>query len=188
MINQEIGWTNVPISRNYDGDSLMGAFVNDAIYGLLNTDATADNDVDIVFNNPGGLRADVACATYPCKLTYGMLYNVLPFGNQTVTGTMTGAQILELLQQSASLNKGALQVSGIEYDFYNYRVDLDATSATNYKAWSWGAFDACVIDKADKSCDPLDLTKTYKIATNEFLAPAGQDNFYAFKYVKNIAY
>ncbi len=40
LINQEIGWTNVPIARNYDGDSLMGTFVNDAIYSDLNTDAT----------------------------------------------------------------------------------------------------------------------------------------------------
>ena len=37
----------------------MGAFVNDAIYNDLNTDATADNDVDMVFNNAGGLRADI---------------------------------------------------------------------------------------------------------------------------------
>jgi 2',3'-cyclic-nucleotide 2'-phosphodiesterase (5'-nucleotidase family) len=189
LINQEIGWTNVPIKRNYDGDSLMGAFVNDAIYGELNTDANTTNDVDIVFNNAGGLRSDIACSAYPCKLTYGMLFSVLPFGNQTVVGTMTGAQILELLNQSASLNKGALQVSGIKYHFYNYRADLDpAPDVANYKAWSWGAFDACVIDKTDASCDPLDLAKTYKIATNEFLAPAGQDNFYAFKYAKDITY
>ncbi len=191
LINQEIGWTNVPITRNYDGDALMGAFVNDAIYGDLNTDATATNDVDVVFNNPGGLRADISCAAYPCKLTYGMLFSVLPFGNATAVGTMTGAQIMELLNQSASLNKGALQVAGIRYKFYNYRVDLDpdpAPEKVNYKAWSWGAYDACVINKTTKACDPLDLTKTYKIATNEFLAPAGQDNFYAFKYVKNITY
>jgi len=185
LINQEIGWTNVPITRYYEGDSLMGYFVNDAIYNDLNTDATPDNDVDMVFNNPGGLRADISCAAYPCKLTYGMLFSVLPFGNQTVVGTMTGAQILELLNQSASLNKGAIQVAGIRYKFYNYRTWL--TSST-FKAWSWGAFDACVINKVSGDCDPLDLKKTYKIATNEFLAPAGQDNFYAFKYVKNISY
>ena len=40
-----------------------------------------------------------------------------------------------------------------------------------------------MIDKTTAVCEPLDLTRTYRIATNEFLAPAGQDNFYAFKYV-----
>jgi 2',3'-cyclic-nucleotide 2'-phosphodiesterase (5'-nucleotidase family) len=189
LINQEIGYTNVPIARNYDGDSLMGYFVNDAIYNDLNTDSKPENDVDMVFNNPGGLRSDVSCAAYPCKLTYGMMYNILPFGNQTVVGNMTGAQIMELLGQAASLNKGAIQPAGLRYKFYNYRVDLDPSpTATNYKAWSWGAFDACVVNKATGGCDPLDLTKTYRIATNEFLAPAGQDNFYAFKYVTNISY
>ena len=42
-----------------------------------------------------------------------MLFSVLPFGNATIVGDMTGAQILELLNQSATLFKGALQVSGI---------------------------------------------------------------------------
>jgi 5'-nucleotidase / UDP-sugar diphosphatase len=188
LINQEIGWTNVPIIRNYDGDSLMGYFVNDAIYSQVNTDAVAENDVDMVFNNPGGLRADISCAAYPCKLTYGMMFNILPFGNATAIGTMTGEQIMELLNQSASLSKGAIQPAGLRFSFYNYRVDTDPTPAVSWKAWSWGAFDACVINKTSKACEPLDLKKTYKVATNEFLAPAGQDNFYAFKYMQNISY
>lgn len=189
LINQEIGWTNVPIVRNYDGDSLMGYFVNDAIYNDLNNDGFAENDVDMVFNNSGGLRTDIVCASYPCLLTYGMLFNVLPFGNQTVVGDMTGAQIMELLNQAASLNKGAIQPAGMRYSFYNYRVDLDPSPTTaNWKAWSWGAFDPCVVDKATGECEPLDLTRTYRVATNEFLAPAGQDNFYAFKYLTNITY
>ena len=105
-------------SRNYNGDSLMGYFVNDAIYNDLNTDAHRGNDVDMVFNNPGGLRADITCAVYPCMLTYGMMFNVLPFGNQTVVGDMTGVQILELLNQSAALIKGAIQLAGMRYKFY----------------------------------------------------------------------
>ena len=53
-----------------------------------------------------------------------MLFSVLPFGNQTVVGDMTGAQIVELLNQSAHrCIKGALQVAGIRYKFYHYRVD-----------------------------------------------------------------
>ena len=63
-----------------------------------------------------------------------------------------------------------------------------APDKANYKAWSWGAFDACVINKTSGVCEPLDLNKTYRVATNEFLAPAGQDNFYAFKYMTNITY
>ncbi len=177
--------------RNYNGDSLMGSFVNDAVYNDLNTDIDPANDVDIVFNNPGGLRADISCAVYPCVLTYGMMYSVLPFGNQTVVGEITGAQILELLNQSALLTKGAIQVAGMRYSFYNYKkVDPLAPPADppTKRTYAWGAFDACVINKTTSVCEALDLNRTYRIATNEFLAPAGQDNFYAFKYVKNIEY
>ena len=182
LVNQEIGWTKVPIVRNYNGDSLMGAFVNDAIYKDLNTDATSTNDVDMVFNNPGGLRADIACDSPPCKLTYGTMFSVLPFGNQTVVGNMTGFQIMELLNQSAALNKGAIQVAGIRYKFFNYKKGDPLVS------YAWGAFDACVINKTTSACDPLDLKKTYRVATNEFLAPAGQDTFLAFKGMANISY
>lgn len=182
MIGEEIGWTNVPLIRDYNGDNLMGSFINDAIYNDLNTDGIAANDVDMVFNNAGGLRADIACAAPPCLLTYGSLFSVLPFGNATAIGNMTGAQIMELLNQSALLTKGSIQVAGIRFKFFNY---MGGTPARTY---AWGAFDVCVLDKSDGQCDPLDMAKTYKVATNEFLAPAGQDGFVPFKYMTNITY
>ena len=48
-----------PNRTHYDGDIVMGTFINDAIYNDLNTDGVATNDVDMVFNNAGGLRADM---------------------------------------------------------------------------------------------------------------------------------
>jgi len=189
LINQEIGYTNVNIARNYNGDSLMGAFIQDALYYDLNEgDADPGNDVDIVFNNPGGLRADIGTAGSPMDniITYGELFSVLPFGNQTVVGEMAGAQILDLLNQSASLFKGAIQVAGIKFKFYHYNVAGVVTDYAN--VWAWGAYDAQVWDKATSQWLPLDLNKTYRIATNEFLAPAGQDGFVQFKYVTNISY
>ena len=183
-INRVVGYTSVDITRNYNGDSLMGAFVNDAIYNDLNTDATADNDVDMVFNNPGGLRADiVAGGQTPFTLTHGILYSVLPFGNATVVGDMTGDKVLDLLNQSATLFKGALQVSGIRYDFYRYSDALPGP-----QPWAWGAFNVEVQNRSTGMWEPLQLDHTYRIATNEFLAPAGQDGFSAFKYVTNISY
>ena len=90
-----------------------GRFVNDAIYGELNTDADADERRRHRVQQPGRPPGRHQPAPrIPCVLTYGALFSVLPFGNQTVTGTMTGAQIMELLNQAASLNKGAIQVSG----------------------------------------------------------------------------
>ena len=183
LINTEIGWTNVPITRNYDGDSLMGYFVNDAIYNDLNTDGTTANDVDMVFNNAGGLRSDIVCASYPCMINYGMTFNVLPFGNQTIVGDMSGAKILELLHQSATLFKGAIQPSGIRYSFFRYSDALPGP-----QPYGWGAYDIEVYNKATSTWEPLDLTKIYRVGTNEFLAPAGQDGFTPFKYMTSISY
>jgi 5'-nucleotidase/UDP-sugar diphosphatase len=185
-ISRVVGYTNVDIVRNYNGDSLMGKFVNDAVYNDLNTDAEPLNDADIVFNNAGGLRADIIIppdATLPYTLTHGILYSVLPFGNQTVVGDMTGTQILELLNQSATLFKGALQVGGARYSFYRYADALPGGAP-----WAWGAFDVEVLNPDTGFYEPLDLDRTYRVATNEFLAPAGQDGFVPFKYMTNISY
>ncbi len=187
--NRIVGYTAVTITRNYNGDSLMGAFVNDAIYNDLNDDSEPANDVDMVFNNAGGLRADIipqnlsGTVILPYTLTHGMLYSVLPFGNQTIVGDMTGAQIVELLNQSATLFKGALQVAGVRYSFYRYSDALPGP-----QPWAWGAYDIEVYDREAEEWGALVMTETYRIATNEFLAPAGQDGYSPFKYVTNISY
>ncbi len=96
---------------------------------------------------------------------------------------MTGAQILEVLHQSATLGKGAIQPSGLRYSFFKYQDALPGP-----QPWAWGAFGYCVVNKTTKVCEPLDMAKTYKVGTNEFLAPAGGDNYAGFKYMKNISY
>ena len=49
--------------------------------------------------NPGGIRADIAYATYPHDITYGDFFTVQPFDNKLVTMTLTGSQIYALLEQ-----------------------------------------------------------------------------------------
>ena len=118
-------------------------------------------------------------------LNYGQMFQILPFGNATIVGDMTGARILELINQSATLFKGAIQPAGMEYKFYRYQ---DGLSAPAVNPWAWGGFDVCVKNRTTGECDPLDLQKTYRVGTNEFLAPAGQDGYTPFKYMTNISY
>ena len=176
---------------------MMGTFIDDAIYNYLNTDDKAENDIDLFFNNAGGIRTDwcyvggvwvntgcVAGIHDPALLTYGNMFTVLPFGNATVVGDMTGAQILEVLNYGPNV-AGVIQPAGLKYKYYSYR---DAKPGP--QPYAWGAFDYCVVDKTSptKECKSLDMTKTYKVGTNEFLAPAGGDGYSAFKYMKNITY
>ena len=155
---------------------MMGDFVDDAIYNQLNNDVEPLNDVDMFFNNPGGIRTDwcdkedpanpgqyiwssdelLDCqpglwAHDPLLLEYQHMYTILPFGNATIVGEMTGAQILELLNQSATLFKGAIQPSGIRYSFYRYSDALPGP-----QPYAWGAYDACVVNKTSGVCEPLD--------------------------------
>jgi len=207
LINTPVGYAQTDLLRNYHGDSTMGDFVDDAIYGWLNSDGDAENDVDMFFNNAGGIRTDwcdvedpANPGTYiwssvaadcsegiwahgPMLLTYGQMFQILPFGNATAVGTMTGAEIYDLLNQSATLFKGAIQPSGIRYKFFRYSDALPGP-----QPFAWGAYDVEVYDKASDTWAPLDASKTYKVGTNEFLAPAGQDGYTPFKYMKDITY
>ncbi|MBN2113339.1 MAG: 5'-nucleotidase C-terminal domain-containing protein [Acidimicrobiia bacterium] len=204
LINEPVGYVQTDLLRDYNGNSMMADFVDDAVYGALNGDADPLNDADMVFQNSGGIRTDWCdkwdgaawvwstssgdCepgvwAHDPMLLTYGQMYQILPFGNATAIGDMTGAQIYDLLNQSATLFKGTIQPAGIRYKFFRYSDALPGP-----QPYAWGAYDVEVWDKATAAWLPLDMDKTYRVATNEFLAPAGQDGFVPFKYMTNITY
>jgi 2',3'-cyclic-nucleotide 2'-phosphodiesterase (5'-nucleotidase family) len=175
---------------------MMGAFIDDAIYNYLNSDGATGNDVDIFFNNAGGLRTDwcysggvwvnSGCVSGPHAaglLTYGNMFTILPFGNATVVGQMTGARILEVLNYGPNVSNGVIQPAGLKYTYFSYK---DANPGP--QPYAWGAFDVTVYNKNTHAWEALDLKKTYNVGTNEFLAPAGGDGFNAFKYMTNISY
>jgi len=195
LVNTPIGYSAVDLPRSNTSDNMMGTFIDDAIYNYLNTDSKPENDVDLFFNNAGGIRADwcyngaawvnIGCVggTHaPALLTYGNMFTVLPFGNATVVGKMTGAQILEVINYGPNV-AGVIQPAGLKYKYFSYK---DANPGP--QPYAWGAFDVCVVNKTTHACDPLDLKKTYSVGTNEFLAPAGGDGYNGFKYMTNITY
>jgi len=47
--------------------------------------------------NPGGIRSDLTHVDG--KVTYGQAFTVQPFGNNLVTLSLTGGQIIDLLEQ-----------------------------------------------------------------------------------------
>jgi 2',3'-cyclic-nucleotide 2'-phosphodiesterase (5'-nucleotidase family) len=202
LINQPIGYSAVDLPRlGGTGDNMMGTFVDDAIYNALNNDGEPANDVDLFFNNAGGIRTDwcwdgtdwintgcVAGTHAPGLLTYGDMFTILPFGNATVVGDMTGAQILMVLNQAPLVSNGVIQPAGLKYKYYRYADMLPPATTTTPYPWAWGAFDYCVVNRATQVCEPLDMNKTYRVGTNEFLAPAGGDGYGGFKYMTNISY
>jgi 2',3'-cyclic-nucleotide 2'-phosphodiesterase (5'-nucleotidase family) len=197
LVNQEIGYSAVDLARNGGTtDNMMATFIDDAIYNYLNTDGDPNNDVDVFLNNAGGIRTDwcwdgadwintgcVDTVHAPGLLTYGDMFTILPFGNATVVGKMTGAQILEVLNKAPQVSNGVIQPAGLKYKYFKY---VDASPGP--QPFAWGAFDYCIVNKVTQACESIDMNKTYSVGTNEFLAPAGGDGYGGFKYMTDITY
>jgi uncharacterized repeat protein (TIGR01451 family) len=196
LINQPVGYTQVDLPRSGGTvDNMMGTFVDDAIYNYLNTDSNSANDIDLFFNNAGGIRTDwcydgttwvntgcVSGTHAPALLTYGNMFTILPFGNATVVGDMTGAQILDVVNYGP-LVSGVIQPAGLKYTYYGY-----TDTNPGPQPYAWGAYSITVKNRTTGMWEPLVITKTYRVGTNEFLAPGGGDGYGGFKYMTNISY
>jgi 2',3'-cyclic-nucleotide 2'-phosphodiesterase (5'-nucleotidase family) len=170
IVNQPVGYTNIDLVRDYNNESNMGDIVTDSMRWSadLYDDGELNESVDIAFTNPGGLRANILIpegASLPYEVTWGNTFDVLPFGNTLFLMDLTGAQIQDLLDQSALLYKGILQTSGASHYWYNDTGGDDATA--------WGAYGINV------GGEPLVRDEMYRVATNNFLA-GGQDGWTTF--------
>ncbi|HSL43112.1 MAG TPA: 5'-nucleotidase C-terminal domain-containing protein [Anaerolineales bacterium] len=201
QVNAPVGYSAVDLPRlGRVVDNMMSTFIDDAIYNYLNTDDEPSNDVDLFINNGGGIRTDwcwngsdwvttssicVPGLHAPGLLTYGDMFTVLPFGNATIVGKMTGAQILEVLNHGPEIPYIA-QPAGLKYKYFKYTDTLPPGNSTNPYLWAWGAFDVTVYNKDSGVYEPLDLNRVYSVGTNEFLAPGGGDGYNAFKYMTEV--
>jgi 2',3'-cyclic-nucleotide 2'-phosphodiesterase (5'-nucleotidase family) len=137
-----IGMAGVALHRR-PPETTIGDFICDAM--------RADAKVDFAFQNPGGMRADMAQG----PITRGEVYAVMPFDNTIVTLSLTGAQVKQALEQSLRGNR-VTQVSGLKYV-------LEPTNTGH-----WGLKSVTLADGS-----PLDETKQYTVAVNNFMASGG---------------
>jgi len=101
------------------GESNLGNLVCDLARELTGS--------QVALFNAGGFRASIGAGEVRIK----DVYQAFPFGNELVTGTLTGAQILAALDRSASLDPadnpgGFLQVSGLRYAIRDGRAEAVA--------------------------------------------------------------
>jgi 5'-nucleotidase len=90
-----------PFPAKYRDESALGNLVA----GLL---LRVDPAMDVAITNGGGLRADLAAG----PLTYGSLYDALPFENRLARLTMTGKMLRDALQRNLTSKSGILSVAG----------------------------------------------------------------------------
>lgn len=84
--------------QNSDGESPLGQIIADA-----HLEATAGEGAEVAFMNPGGVRVPVDFKGAGA-VSYSALYAVQPFANHLVTMTLSGEQILRLLEQQWSIS------------------------------------------------------------------------------------
>ena len=150
--NRVVGRIGEPISplRDANGESELGRLIADA-----QLDATRDVGAVIAFMNPGGVRAPLPYKAGG-EITFGELFAVHPFGNTLVTLTLTGAQILQILEEQWQRERARpLHVSkGFSYE------------------WNVNAQPGARVVPGSVRLDgqPLDPAARYRVTVNNFLA------------------
>ena len=133
---------------------------------LAATKAPDKGGAQLALMNPGGVRTDLVYAQSGNEgngvVTYGEAFAVQPFNNNVATITLTGQQILTVLQQQYSgKNEKApklLQPS----EGFTYTVDNAKTGA-----------DKIVADSIKLNGTALDMAASYRVTVNIFLADGG---------------
>jgi 5'-nucleotidase len=150
-----------------NSESTLGNLIADA-------QLAAWPDADVAFMNPGGIRADINCASTGASdpagnINFAETFTAQPFSNTVNAVQLSGKGIHDALEQQWRLNKEGgmeflqLSVAGLTYSF-----DPNAPLGARV--------DAATIKVGGV---PLDLAATYDVVANSFLVDGG-DSFPAF--------
>jgi len=110
---------------------------------------------DVAITNGGGIRASIKAG----DITMEEIITVLPFGNYVIVKEYKGAQVLGALEHG-TVNYPELAGSFAQVAGLTYTLDLNEEAGKRVK-------DVKINGAA------LDLEKTYKVATNDFMAVGG---------------
>lgn len=171
LMNTPVGTTTVDLLIDVGGqkicragECLLGNLVADAMLWQVNS-IDPNDQYQIAVQNGGGLRAPITADS----VTVGEVMEVLPFGNSIATFSITGARLVEALENGVGNYPGQgrfPQVSGMRYTWSpslpagSRIVKVEVLSGTEYVR--------------------LDPKATYKVVTNDFMRRGG-DGYTAFR-------
>lgn len=170
-------------------ESNVGSFMADAMRWKTGT--------DVAFVNGGSIRGD---RVYPAgDVSFKMLYTIMPFVNYLNRLEMTGAQLKEFLENSASCmivegdgydasTRGATggfeQVSGLRVTF-DRKAPPALIDNSGALVRPGSRVTKVELAKADGTYEPLDPAKTYSVTLYKWTADGG-DKFYSVKGIKSV--
>ena len=161
-ITADISLDGSEVGRGGSGESAMGDVIADARLAA----SPPSQLPTIAFVNAGGIRSflhysAVGGTKAPGDVTYGETYNVEPFGDLLYTETLTGEQIITLLDEQ-----------------WIGKKDIEPISASHGFAFTWDASkpdgSSKLVPGSVKINDaPLDPAARYRVTVDAFLADGG---------------
>jgi 2',3'-cyclic-nucleotide 2'-phosphodiesterase (5'-nucleotidase family) len=155
-----------------DGEfnTAIGNMMADAVYEQSNPvfNKRTGEDIDFVLLNHGGIRAIISKG----DVTTRTAYEVMPFENSTVVTTLKGAQVKELIDYLIKAKRA--------HPISKLNIVMDANGS---------------LKSATLRGEPLDFSKTYHVATNDYLFNGGDrmdffktnDSLYVLDYkIRNV--
>ncbi len=188
LINEVVATTKVDLTTmdanatGTDGKPIRAIGIEETNLGDFCADAYRIlSGADIGFINGGGIRSDIAAGS----ITYGNIISVHPFGNEICVVEVTGQQILDALEFGASKlpdeNGAFLQVSGLTYTI---NMAVPSTVRTDADSMFTGVSGDYRVQDVKVGGDPLDLAKTYTVASHNYMLKDCGDGFSMFKDAK----
>ncbi len=148
------------------GDSPAGRLVADA--QLAATRGAAEGGAQIALMNPGGVRAELRPRNAEGVVSYGDAFAMQPFGNSLVTMSLSGAQLLAVLEQQwAGVNRDRARILQPSAGF-QYRWEARAPAGARVVPGSLRLHG-----------EPIEPARNYRVTVNSFLAEGG-DGFSLF--------
>lgn len=138
---------------------------------------------DIGWVNGGGVRDSIAAG----DITYSQIIAVNPYGNELCVCEATGQEIIDALEMASrscpNENGGFLQVSGLKYTVdttYPSTVVVDDKKMFVKVGGNRRVKDVQVLSKTNGTYEPIVLTKTYTLASHNYMLKSGGDGINLF--------
>ncbi len=174
-----VGRLSMPLDRkvNPAGESTLGDVIADAFLAGASDASYGNKPAQIAFTNRGGIRSDLSASL---TVTFGQLFNVMPFNNNLVTMDLSGRQLLRLLEQQwESPQPAGGRVMSVSSGF-SYAWD-----ASKPEGAAPGTGQRIVAGSMTLNGAPIEFDKTYRITVNNFMASGG-DNFTVLAHGTNV--
>lgn len=159
--NRVVGHLSGPAMRDeHDGESSVARIIADA--QLAATRAANRGGAQISLVNGTGVRTNVIPSDEGV-ITYAQIFALQPFGNSLVVKTLTGAQIMALLEQqfeTESANRASVKSLLIPSRGFAFAYDL-------------GGREGQRVRRATLDGKPIDQARNYRVVINNFLASGG---------------